>query len=510
MAAFSLKRLGGIMGLLVLVLAAPLSAQEAVPISPFVPVEGTISAGQSQPWQFFAPEGAVLSFRAEATGGDLDPIITLQNSAGTTLISNDDFDHPASTDALLEAISIPRPDTYTLTVSGFGDTSGSYRLTMLSGYSDLLWQDNFDTGTLWEPDSEDTLLAEAGSSGLELQLEGVRQISLATNANAPYLESYYTEAAVGSVSGRNGWIAGVGILQQNSSRQYLFMLSNQGLWRFVERDGETLTILRDWTPHPAIAPGEAAFTLGIMAHSRGFEFYYNRQYIGAVTGLDIPVPGQAALLAATPDMLGSSTNVVFSGLYITAPGLSGSGGIFPQQFIVAGGNTLVAALQRRQFLPGGGSMALTLPESFAQSLRPGVVQFPLGRGATFQNFAMGGSITMDVRGEGTGGCGLILRDDGQGQYVLAYADNSGGFGLSQRSGDTFMPGVFSDTLPAGGGPHHLLVIALQETVHLYVNGRYGGSITANETSGLIGNAVVNFDPVDSNCRFNDLWLWQWD
>src|SRR3954467_7410968 len=99
------------------------------------PVDGQIGSGSSQTWTFGAVEGEVLSFVVHTTSGNLDPQFTISNSKGEPFLSNDDYAYPDNQDALLEAITMPRTDTYRLTVAGIGTTLGSYTLTMLSGFS---------------------------------------------------------------------------------------------------------------------------------------------------------------------------------------------------------------------------------------------------------------------------------------------------------------------------------------------------------------------------------------
>ena len=58
----------------------------------------------------------MLSFRARAVSGDLDPMIAVENSAGNILMRNDDYDAPNSRDALLEGVTLSDTGTYTVKI----------------------------------------------------------------------------------------------------------------------------------------------------------------------------------------------------------------------------------------------------------------------------------------------------------------------------------------------------------------------------------------------------------
>jgi hypothetical protein len=56
----------------------------------------------------------------------------------------------------------------------------------------------------------------------------------------------------------------------------------------------------------------------------------------------------------------------------------------------------------------------------------------------------------------------------------------------------------------------LLVILNERTLHYYVDGQYAGMLETTPTEGEIGIAVVNFEPISTSCRFNNIWVWRWD
>lgn len=154
-------------------------------------------------------------------------------------------------------------------------------------------------------------------------------------------------------------------------------------------------------------------------------------------------------------------------------------------------------------------MALTVNESFVESRRPGVERLMLGRGVTYQNFAIGATVSWQAA-EGITGCGLVVRGVDDTHFTLAYLDQNGGYGLSQRTDDAFAPGIFGESPQFAAGTHHLLLIARGNIMYYYVDGLYKGTLENTAVEGTIGEAVVNFEPISTSCTFTDTWLWRWD
>jgi hypothetical protein len=94
--------------------------------------------------------------------------------------------------------------------------------------------------------------------------------------------------------------------------------------------------------------------------------------------------------------------------------------------------------------------------------------------------------------------------------VLAYADSAGGYGLSMRENDTFADNVYNDNVPFDAPLYSFLVIAANNVVYFYLNGNYVGSVNTAISSGGIGEAVVNFESTNTECRFTNIWVLTWD
>jgi hypothetical protein len=501
----------GILSFIILLLilgAVPLRAQSAT-LELVTAVEGHIEPGLAQAWTFSAREGTVLSFIVEATSGDLDPLLMIQSNTGTPLITNDDYNYPDSQNALLEAMTIPRNGTYNVSVSGLAGSSGDYSLTMLPGFAQVAVTENFNDAESWPATAP--LTAQIGDSQLTLALAGVQQTGIIQRPGELISQDFYARVRVANVTGRTGWMVGMTIRQQDEQNYHLVEVNQQGFWRFLTQTSDSLRVVRDWITHPAIVPGETAFTLGVLANGTAFDIFYNEQFIGQVIDTSFDNAGTIGLMVATTDALTAETAAQFDDLIITVPLEIDGQPIFPQQLTLGGSPTsTVQELQRRRLIPTGGKIVLTVPESSAQSIRPGVSRFLLGRGTTYTDFVLGTTITWQITGPGPAGCGLVLRALDDTHYTLAYIDQTGGYGLSQRDGEEFQPGIFGQKPGWEGEAHALIVIAQGDQLYYYIDGQYAGTLENPVVDGEIGNAVVNFEAIDTSCRFDDTWLWDWE
>jgi hypothetical protein len=493
-----------------MLLAAPTNAQtDALSIiEPLTPVEGRVAPDETQSWTFNAANGQVLSFFVKDISGGFDAVVSITDSAGNELISNDDYNYPTNGDALLEAITIPRTGTYNVNVSGFNGEDGAFRLTMLPGFSELESSENFNGNLTWEALTE-PLIVEAADDKLSLTLTGNRLRGIAVPSGTDIPSNYFAEVKVNVSGGEDGWIAGMVARLQDANTYYALNINSSGQWQFILHQAGSDQTMRDWTPHPAIIPNQSTFTLGMMVNGSGYDFFYNGQLFGRLSDANLSADGEFGLLVETQGSPESLTTALFDDLVITVPTLVNNKPLIPEQVVISTPNDTVQELQRRGLIPGGGEMALTVNESFVESRRPGVERLMLGRGVTYQNFAIGATLSWQAAA-GITGCGLVLRGVDDTHYTLAYVDQTGGYGLSQLTDDAFAPGIFGESVEFEAGPHHLLLIARDDILYYYVDGQYKGTLENTAVDGMIGEAVVNFEPISTSCTFTDTWLWRWD
>ncbi len=476
------------------------------------PVDGNIGSGSSQIWTFSAVEGEVLSFLTHTTSGNLDPQITISNSKGEPFLSNDDYAYPDNQDALLEAITMPHTDTYRLTVTGVAQTAGSYELTMMSGFSQAALSDNFNGDLQWQDvnTSSTAFTIKADNGQIALAISESNNMGIAINPKQTALSDYFATVKVAAAGGQDGWIVGMTLRQTDSNNYYLLSLSSRGQWRLIARQNGTDTVIRDWTDHPALANSTGSFTLSVMVNSTGFDFFYNGLLFGRLSDSTLTAPGVIGLAVGTSSSLSSQTTAHFDDLLVSVPMLELGKRIVPQQIALGQPAVITRDLQRRGLIPTTGQLSLNVSESFVESARPGVDRVQLARGATYANLAIGTTVTWEAASDGLTGCGLVLQSIDDTSYMLAYVDHSGAYGVSQRQNDHFVPGIYAENRAGSGNKHSLLVILQKDQLLYYVDGLYSGSMTHTATEGGVGNAVVNFDPIRTSCKFTDTWVWNWD
>jgi hypothetical protein len=402
-------------------------------------------------------------------------------------------------------MTIPDTGTYSVTVSGFGTTSGDYELTMRPGFTDVAYQNVFDDQTQWTTTSQ---IAEPvfGENRMAVVIESLNEQAVMVYEAETAMTDGYLYVEIPEISGGAGWQIGVMIRQQADGSHYEYILNESGQWRFTLISGDETQIIRDWSTHPAIVAGTPSFTLGLVANGVMFEFLYNGQLIGRLTDTNILEAGDIGLVVGTPSGQVGEVVAQYENLVVTAP----SNPFIPEQIATGDSNVMIPELQRRRLIPTTGDFELIVPESFLTHNRAGVNEFTLGGGQAFSTFALGATITWDISTPSLpAGCGLILRTIGETDYSLAYLDQTGVAGLSMRQGDVFEPGIVRENIPIAN-QQRLLIVANDTHLIYYANGQLVGTLDADVVAGTVGNAVINFEPVTTSCQFDESCVWDWE
>lgn len=502
--------------LLLLLVAASFSraTAQSTTLTPLRPYEGTIEVpGQSQSWTFSGLEGGVVSLLVTSTG-TLDPIVELRHSGNSILTLNDDFAYPGRRDSLLQAVTLPRIDTYTVLVYGFGDTVGDYTLTLLPGYAELAHQETFDSPGGWQASGTETAVVDVADGQLMLTLDGVLQTARVDQPASTDFTDFYAQARVNVQRSRGGWRTGLA-LRISDSGYYALAVNDSGAWRmdYINADGSARQV-RDWTVHPALRAGATSFTLGVLANGPSFDVFFDGAWIGQAVETQGATPdtGRIGLYGATPDAVGSGLAVAFDALVITRPMRVGEAEVMPTGLVPGGQALTVQELERRRVVPTGGTLALTVPESSGRQVEPGVNRVLLGRGATFDDFILHTSFTLTTAvPDALVGCGLLFANASDTRHVVAFLDRQGGYGISARDGENYAPGLFGENAAFAGGQRHTLIIVKRGLrADLFVDRQHVGGFDLPadlSAPAQIGNAVVNYQRSDTSCSFSDTWVW---
>ncbi len=486
----------------------PIYAQNAR-LSPNTPVDGEIvTPNQEQSWTFLGGQNMVVSLRV-IPEGDFDPVVILRDANGAELIRNDDYDYPNRRDALLEAITLPRLGDYQVSVTGYNGSIGAFTLTMLMGYAEFALDERFTSFGDWQADNLTS--ADAVDGILTLQVDGIAEVGRLFNQQIPRQKDFYAQTTITNMTGRNGWIVGMSFREQTNGNRYVVSVSSRGDWRLSVWENDTARTLRDWTTHPAILAGDTRFTLGILAKDVSIDVFYDNQMLASITDTTIENAGGVGLQIETSNALDSQVIAQIDGLQMTIPTQVNGAFIIPQQLMA--GNALLVSheLERRHLIPAGGTLAWEVSESFLEASRPGVDRLPLIADTRFTNFVLSTTVSATFIGEGIGACALLFQHADERNYTVAYLDNVGGYGVSVRRDDTFSDDIFGmNDLWTINNSSQLLIVVNDGLLYYYVNNRLVGQMTIESIEGQVGNAIVNFDPIRTNCQFRNTWVWRWE
>lgn len=498
-----------------LVVSSAFSQSEGELIEFYTPVIGTLEAGQVQTWRFVALAGSMISISVEALDDTLDPVVTIANS-DRDLITNDDGTSNATT-ARIEGFTVPRNGTYLLRVQGFGERNqGQYRLWMNPGFVSIQVQEDFANNPVWQTliENKGTPLVDVQTAeqNIRLVMEGIQQTSAVTvgDQTMQFL-NYYTSVDV-TVQANRGWLVGILLRYQDEQNYYLAQVNNQAQWRAVRMQDGTETVLRDWSTHPALR-GTNEFAIGALVRGDLIEVFYDHQVLGSIADSTFDDIGRIGFMTSTANAVGSRVDVAFDNWLVTTPYTSEGEGIFPHAMLIGDGDFIIRELQRQQVIPAAGQMTVRGQDATIRDVSPGVSRVDLQTTA-YQNFVLSGYWSWSVSGNGVGGCGIAFRQDsGEQSYMLAYLDNSGAYGLAHREPEAFFPGLYGEGLDTRTTSRHVILVVWNDSLSLYIDGQYmpgnyEGLLADSPNAGTIGQAVVNFDAVQTQCTFTDLWLWR--
>ena len=360
-------------------------------------------------------------------------------------------------------------------------------------------QELFDESRDWMVSSEE-VAPVYGNNRMALIVPGQANRIIVSDPQAVEQPDRYVYVEIPEVSGSSGWQVGIVAGQQNDDAYYLYSFNHLGQWRFTANEGDSEQVIRDWSTHPAILPGTIEFSIGLLMREDGFDFFYNHQLIGRLTDDTIDDLSLMGLMVQPPSGTENDVIAQFQNWTITVP--AGDAAFIPDMIASGDSTVTVQELQRRRLIPMLGAFGLIVPESFVTYNRPGVNHIRLGGDQEFEHFALGASVTWEIATPALpAGCGLTLDVTGENDYMLAYFDQTGAAGLSQREGDTFEAGVFQEGFDATTGLYRLLVIADDDRLLYYVNGQLVGTLARANAGGGVGNATVNFEPTTTSCQF---------
>lgn len=474
-------------------------------LKPFQPVTGELGEGLVlKEWKFEGQDRQVISLVAERISGNLDVVLTLLDPNAEVIASNDNAAFE-TTDARLEAISLELDGLYTARVylegGGFGPTSGEYRLTLFSGYSNR------------DADRRTSAVVNL-PEGASLARESIRALPA---------EDFYLELAADLPEDVYTLEFRLREIPQNS-RYWLFQLTSDGNWELNLLDGN----------NRELAGTESSNPLNLLLGERvEFSFWQEANTIFVamnqilVSQLDVPTDmlpveaGEAAiLLRADAD---HTNNIVVtlreihlnSRFYVDDPAKMGAiGPNQPGERIYAYQGTpqeIVDELRDSDFVPTveGGVQALAR-EAFIFTSDVGFSAYPMLGENLYQDYVLGFSAAL-LEGPEDTACGVIFRQqDGANFATMLFTPLGQVYFIDYEDGEAAPDGLAIESpaiLPGLNQNNWFTIVANGEQGSLFVNGRLVGQIQLQSAAGTFAVHIVISTPQQAYCRLQNVWMW---
>jgi len=144
-----------------------------------------------------------------------------------------------------------------------------------------IWQTAFESGTGWQLSSDAIADVSVTDGALRVHVFSAGQIAWAASESA--WGDVHLRVDATQVSGPQDNEYGVLVRMQDDQHFYAFSISGDGYARVARYDAGTWTVLgSDWTPHAAIAQGEATNQLEVIAQGSTFDFRVNGEPVAQV------------------------------------------------------------------------------------------------------------------------------------------------------------------------------------------------------------------------------------
>lgn len=499
---------GRLPGLLLLMFLPfmPLSAQDRT-LALGSSVEDTLAANETHRYSLNALELTLASFRVEALSDALDPQLAIYDSTGGLVIANDDYAYPDTLDALIQAFVFPKSDQYIVTVSGVDGTSGTYQLHLLPGYDVQIHVPDKLSLQDWQVVNRLARVRQAGSNRLVVETDGIATTAVTLGTGFAPGRDYYFEIQFENVSSANDWQVGIVFRYARPDSHSRVLLNSRGFWRMERVDEGDIVIVRNWRAHPAIVPGESEFRLGILASGAHFDIVYNGQIVDMIGDNETEESGGVGVAMRTANVVGAHLSFAISDALMTIPTRLNEAVIVPNQLLTRRYHVMDNVLARQQLIPVDGEIKMLLPQSSVRGLLAGITPYQLGSGLRFAEFVIGAKMSYKMSDEANGGCGILFHFQDDERYQLAYVTAEGDYGVSQRQGEVFAPGIYVNKSTRAGNEHDLLLIVHDGVIHYFVDSEHVGQLAFDPaSSGSVGIAVVNYARVETSCAFEDFWV----
>jgi len=548
--------------------AAPL-VQPVLSFDDPIPQTGRLDAVTPQlSYAFRCTDGGVGSLVAQTTSGDLVVDAIIQDAAGN-VFARGTVAQGAPSVTVAEAFTMPADGDCLITLSRRGDTEGKYSVRLLPGFAQLTAWDTFapvndGLHLEWEPYASQNMTVTTFREQLRIEVmtDNLLAYAVPSGEDLIWTDSYIQ--ADFSIQGAPSYFEYGFILRDDEEMEtfYSVTFSSDGDYSVYYFDGDWIAV-QDWTVHEAIDPTDMQPRAAVLVQGNRFLLFFNDRFVAEVTDPNrYASEGLSGLVAATgPEQTDTLTvfmdNVIVTrpyGLGTTAavvigqdiaqptptkPSLLGALGAvvtptptvplpvpsatpapasrFPARLGSWSSNVpadIVGELSQAGAVPAGGAIGLTVPSSYGDTSTGGFNSYPLGQGKSFRNFVLGFDARL-IYGNAEAGCGMYFRANDGSDTAMVFADGWALLGEWDAEGNLLDSSVldqFSAVIPGVGATNRVLLIALEDSVAMYVNGQLVAESRFTPDEGTV--ALEMYVPDDDSgatertyCQLNNIWLW---
>lgn len=468
-----------------------------------VAVTGNVGGTDAQSWVLVARDDGDLSVLVRRIDGDLDPRVGVYDDEGDPVAQNDDAINGVITDAAA-SFDANAGAEYTIVVRAFAG-AGDYQLWVLPTDNRLIWDsDDFADGVgRWgspycRPEGQQ-LVYETG------RLVD-RSIVVGPTGRTPITDGYLHAEFTWRTT-EPSTTFGLVLRTANNDLApdaYYFNLSPTGSWSIERQQFAQATILAEGTletlpPNLSIGAAIARDDLTLYVGGQQIETISDATFNSGGWGLHLRGEGAAAGV--------SIERVILTTPFFNPPNV-------PTQLAnwrSARADDIAVELVEEDVIPANGRRVYTVLDTSYQIAGQNTRTYPqVEEGVTYGDMLLNVDV---LPAEGSDvACGVVLRDSGEADRVVAYGGMNGDAGLIVVRNGVVLSHTY-DILPPvddplSDGAMRLTLIVYGPFVVLYVNGHYFATQYGPPSTGELGVILLNYADNAGRCSFRNLWVWQ--
>ncbi len=511
-----------LVGFVASTVSQPINAQgsQGIMLQLLQPTNGVITGAKpEQRWTFAAVKGQRLSVRMQATSGDLDPYIELQDVAGKVLATSA---NASLRNAAIDDFIAPDQSTFTVRATRApGASTGGYTITLMPGFSFLLLNNPKSTNTPFRLWNATNAVAHYAEGKLELQLVGDKAYTYtSTTDRFGVYKDLFIQSDVHSQQTGKYWEAGLlfrGVNNNGVYSFYVYFINSDGKWKLAYSQPTGLKNIQDWTDLPAKPQSDA--NMAIMVKGKVFTPFYNGQSLGDVTDNTLSDAGEFGVAVGTAVAPNNNTQIRFDNILVTLPADEAINGPVnvPEKLVnwQRVQDALLGELRQGHLIPNDGKIGPEIKDkAFVTNNGAVGIQFqPLAESMSFADIVYSADVTWESSNDNVA-CAMELRAADDNNFTIVYLDRKGGYGVRQVSTQDnsalalyYLNGAI---IKSNKGTNRVTIIAIGNGLIVYINGVLVANLTVRQTAGGVRIAAYNYQQASSICQFTNLWLRSFD